>query len=84
MVPRRDTIEARAVRRAVEIAGGVEPLATLLKVAPGRITLWASAMEPVPPRLFPKVVDLLLEQDLAQIRADIARRNAGYRGGRAR
>ena len=72
----RDSIEARAVRRAVAIVGSVDQLAARLTVAPGRIVAWSDGVELVPPRFFSSVVDVLLEQALGEIRADIARSKA--------
>jgi hypothetical protein len=64
-------VERRALQRAMEFHGGAEGLARLLQTSPAQIERWSEGSEPVPPRVFMKVVDLVIEHDLAELRRSI-------------
>lgn len=65
----RSTIHSSAVKRAAVIAGGVAALAADLKVPLGLVEVWAQGAEEVPPAIFIKVVDIILERQLSELRA---------------
>ncbi|HEX2197183.1 MAG TPA: hypothetical protein VHG88_00980 [Burkholderiales bacterium] len=56
-------IHKRALQRAIEQAGGVEPLARELEVPVSAVRFWMSASSPLPDDVFLKLVDLLLARD---------------------
>jgi hypothetical protein len=56
-------IHKRALQRAIEQAGGVEPLARDLQVPVSAVRFWMSASSPLPDDVFLKLVDLLLARD---------------------
>lgn len=60
------------MRRAIKIAGGVQSLAIRMKVSPERIEAWAHGTRPVPGGVFASIVDVLLDQELAELQAEIA------------
>jgi DNA-binding transcriptional regulator YdaS (Cro superfamily) len=64
-----NTIHARSIQRAAEIAGGAGALAFYLKVPSDRLEAWAKGAEEVPPAIFLKVVDIILDRQLSEIRA---------------
>jgi len=64
------TVEKRALERAVEIVGSPESLARRLDVSSDRLDYWLSGLLPIPPEVFAAVADLLLEQDLAELKRD--------------
>ncbi len=49
----------RALHRACEKAGGIDPLAHLLGVRPEMLTEWLEGAAPVPQAIFLKAVDVL-------------------------
>lgn len=60
------TVYARALKRAAEIVGGREQLALHLNVVPSHLELWIDGVEPTPPHIFLKAVDLISEADPRQ------------------
>lgn len=65
----RETLYTRALRRASELLGGENVLAARLRVSRTAVTLWMSGLAGVPDDVFLKVVDLLLERKLSDMRA---------------
>ena len=55
----------RTLMRAAEISGGAQELAFKLKVTPSHLSLWLGGLEPCPPDVFLKAVDLVLEREIA-------------------
>lgn len=71
------TIHAETLKRAAQFVGGREALRAHLNVSPMRLAAWMDGML-VPPRdVFLRAVDLVLEHQLAHLRAQ-----AAYTGGR--
>jgi hypothetical protein len=60
-------IHKRALQRAIELAGGVEPLAAHLKLPPTAIRFWLNASSPLPDGIFLKLVDLLLDHSTTEL-----------------
>ena len=58
-------VHRRALQRALELAGGAEPLARQLGVAPSAVRFWLNASSPLPGDIFLKVVDLVLDHQAA-------------------
>ena len=54
---------ARTLKRAAQVAGGTEQLATLLKVPRSYVSLWIAGGESAPAEIFLKAVDLISESD---------------------
>lgn len=61
----------RAVQQAVEIAGGIVPLATYLQVSPMLIAAWIQGATDVPAAPFLRIVDIIVEHEGARIRGAI-------------
>jgi hypothetical protein len=61
-------VHKRALRRAIDLAGGTEPLATYLKVSPTAVKFWLNASSPLPDDMFLKIVDLLVERSLIELK----------------
>jgi GAF domain-containing protein len=64
-------VERRALQRAMEFHGGAEGLAQLLEVPPAQVRRWSDGSDPVPARVFMKVVDLVIEHDVAELRRNV-------------
>ncbi|HEY5896546.1 MAG TPA: hypothetical protein VIV54_03220 [Burkholderiales bacterium] len=62
------TVYARTLRRAAEILGGDQMLATTLQVTPTNLALWLAGHERPPTNVFLAAVDLISEHDIAKIR----------------
>ena len=60
-------IHERTLLRAAGILGGVDPLAERLQVHPALLGLWMRGTIALPPEVFLKVVDILLERDINAI-----------------
>ena len=54
------TTQTRALHRACEIAGGLEPLADLLDVSPAALGRYLKGEEKTPQRVFLAAVDIIL------------------------
>jgi hypothetical protein len=52
----------RVVARVAILGGGIERLAVLLGVSSSLVTRWIEGLAPIPPDMFLRCVDLLLEQ----------------------
>lgn len=63
-------VHVQTLLRAAEILGGQIELAFSLKVTPSHLSLWLGGLEPCPNHIFLKAVDLVLERDLAEHRAN--------------
>ena len=63
-------LHVQTLLRAAEILGGQIELAFRLKVTPSHLSLWLGGLEPCPSSIFLKAVDLVLETDLAEQRAN--------------
>lgn len=61
-------IHKRALKRAMDLAGGADALAAHLKVPPTGVRFWLGASGPLPDDVFLKLVDLLLDESLAELR----------------
>jgi len=57
---------ARTLRRAAEIVGGEQELASKLNVTPSHLALWIQAIEIPSANIFLKAVDIVSEHDLSQ------------------
>jgi DNA-binding transcriptional regulator YdaS (Cro superfamily) len=62
--------DIRVLRRAVEIVGGEEQLAQRLKVPTSRLTSWLQAQAPLPPAVFLRAVDVVMEHEGAKTRSE--------------
>ena len=62
-----DTVQARALRRAVEILGGIEEAEQYLGLPSALLTLWLSEKARTPESVFLRVVDLITEHDIAAL-----------------
>lgn len=67
-----ESIYSRAIRRAARYCGGLEALARRIGVSRTRLGLYAEGVEEAPLDLFLAVVDILLEEDMAQLGRDAA------------
>lgn len=65
----KGTLHARALQRAAELKGGAKPLALHLGVSESRLALWLDAKATLPPQVFDKVLDVLLDADVAALKA---------------
>ena len=62
------TVYSRALARAAEILGGSEALGAHLQVHSAQVEVWMSGLEAPPQHIFLKVVDLLSERNLTELR----------------
>jgi hypothetical protein len=60
-------VHRRALERGLELAGGIEPLARYLSVAPASVHYWLSGASPVPGDVFLKLVDLIIERSMSEL-----------------
>jgi hypothetical protein len=58
--PPRVTVHTRVLHRACQIVGGVEQLATRLRVSPTMLHRWLEGEEVPPTNVFLEAVDLIL------------------------
>ena len=63
----RNSLQTMALQRAVDLYGGVRPLAERLKISRVRIDVWLRGDAPVSEDVFSALVDLLLEHGLREI-----------------
>lgn len=54
---------ARTLKRAAQVVGSTEQLASSLKVTPSHLTLWMKGAAEVPPDVFLKAVDVITRHD---------------------
>jgi len=69
----RKTVRTLALERSGELLGGERALAQYLKVSRTGLRSWMSGSVDLPHDLFLKLVDVLLDQDFAELQRDIAR-----------
>jgi hypothetical protein len=67
----RRTVYSRALERAAEILGGAEELRSFLSVRKSVLGLWMSGYGTPPDDVFLRVVDLLAEHQLQEIRQEV-------------
>lgn len=60
-------VHKRALQRAIDLAGGMEPLARRLKVPPATLKFWLNVASPLPDDMFLKIVDLLLDRSTMEL-----------------
>jgi DNA-binding transcriptional regulator YdaS (Cro superfamily) len=58
-------VRVETLRRAAQILGGEQQLALQLSVTPSHLGLWLAGVEPTPPKIFLRAVDVVTE-DLAR------------------
>jgi hypothetical protein len=58
-----DTLHSRALKRAAELLGGVDPLCTYLRVSAFQLERWMRGEAKPPDAIFLKLVDVLARQD---------------------
>ena len=68
----RNSLQAMTLQRAVDLYGGVRPLAERLKISRVRIDIWLRGDAPVSEDVFSALIDLLLEHGLREITEDTA------------
>jgi hypothetical protein len=66
-------VHRRALRRALELAGDVDALARQLKVPSTAVRFWANGSQALPPDIFLKIVDLLLDHSMAELQPPAAK-----------
>jgi hypothetical protein len=69
-------VHKRALKRAIDLAGGLEPLARHLKLPPTAVKFWLNASSPLPDDVFLKLVDLLLDRSVRELQTPRAESNA--------
>jgi hypothetical protein len=57
------SVHVRTLQRAADVAGGVEMLASYLKVRPSRLKLWLQGRVAPPMDVFLRAVDLVTQND---------------------
>ena len=67
----RRTVYSRALARAAQILGGTEELRCFLNVPQSLVDLWLGGHVMPPDDVFLRVVDLLAERQLQEIRQDV-------------
>ena len=66
----QDETRRRALQCAVSIAGGRKQLSLLLKVSERSLDLWLDSGGRIPPSVFFRAVDLIVEDDMARAAQD--------------
>lgn len=69
-------VHRRALQRALEISGGIDPLAAYLKVPATAVRFWANGSSPLPGDMFLKIVDLLLDRSMMELQPPLPRKPA--------
>ena len=64
-------IQMRAAQRASEIAEGIEALAVYLGVPPVAVAAWIQGTSEVPPGVFLRVVDIIVDHGAPRMRGVI-------------
>jgi hypothetical protein len=72
-------IHKRALQRAIDLAGGVDPLAKQLNVPSTAVRFWLNGSSPLPGDVFLKIVDLILDRSLTELRPPPAQNGAPAR-----
>jgi hypothetical protein len=65
-------VHRRALQRALELTGGVEPLAAYLKVPVSAVRFWVNGSSPLPGDVFLRIVDLVLDHSLMDLHPPLA------------
>lgn len=60
-------VHRRALQRALELTGGVEPLAVYLKVPVNAVQFWLNGNSPLPGDVFLRIVDLVLDHSMMEL-----------------
>ena len=63
-----DTVQARALRRALEILGDMDKAEEYLGLPGPLLALWLSEQVKTPDSVFLRVVDLITDHDIAALR----------------
>lgn len=66
-------VHRRALRRALEVTGDIDALARQLKVPSTAVRFWVHRNQPLPPDIFLKIVDLLLDHSMAALQSPAPR-----------
>jgi DNA-binding transcriptional regulator YdaS (Cro superfamily) len=61
------TVYARTLRRAAEIAGGVQQLGSKLGVSSEDLVYWLQGTKAVPQEIFLRAVDIVVAHDISTI-----------------
>jgi hypothetical protein len=69
----RKTVYSSALVRAAEILGSTEALRAHLNVPMSGLRLWLSGYDRPPDEVFLRVVDLLAERDMSELRGEGSR-----------
>ncbi|HVL36318.1 MAG TPA: hypothetical protein VM489_11670 [Burkholderiales bacterium] len=64
---RKESVYTRSLARAIEIAGGVEPLADFLGCSAGDVRRWTSGESHAPMPIFLAMVDILAANALTPV-----------------
>ncbi|HEX6266643.1 MAG TPA: YdaS family helix-turn-helix protein [Burkholderiales bacterium] len=72
-------IHKRALQRAIDLAGGVDPLAKQLNVPSTAVRFWLNGSSPLPGDVFLKIVDLMLDHSMTELRPPPAQSGAPAR-----
>jgi predicted transcriptional regulator len=62
-----ESVHTRAIRRAARYCGGLDALARRIGVSRARLGLHADGVEEAPMDVFLAVVDIILEEEVAQL-----------------
>ena len=68
-----NAVRLHALVRAVAMLGSIDALARHLEQPVWRVELWLRGSVSIPPDAFMKVVDLLLERELSQMKEEAGR-----------
>lgn len=66
---RSQSVHVRALLRASQAVGGTDALAAYLHVSKSEVASWMNGTSETPLRIFLKVVDFLMERQLAGVRS---------------
>lgn len=68
-----ESVERRALERAVQIFGSPESLARELDVSGDRLEYWLEGLLPIPADVFTRIVDVLLRANLVEVGRECAK-----------
>jgi len=63
----RASLHMYALRRAVDVLGGVAELATRLGLSQTRLNLYLADLAPIPEAVFLRIVDVLTDHEVARL-----------------
>lgn len=66
--PPKRNVRTEAVRRASEILGGPPKLRKYLGVSALALSVWMAGTEPPPTEIFLKVVDVIVDREIEELR----------------